>query len=417
MIIVFILFLFFNTGELLSRSPGDYSGKELFIQPNSRNLSMGGSGVSFAQDNEAIYNNPAALSNSDSYSVSFIFNQWLASIRSSYISFVHPIGKNAVLGYGLQYITYGSIRHTEINESNQPVYLGQKEPYSTTILLSFGQRIDDYALGVTVKYFHQNLVLKSANTFTYDIGAQYNFIMYDKSAVAGFAIRNIDGRLRYISKSEKIPFEIVAGISVDMNDFFLVSLELNKSQDNNFGIKPAVELNFHNIVYLRAGINTLYDVSKGLSFGAGFEHNDISFNYAYVSGGKISNLNNIEISYKFGGIKKEQVAYARDKKEDGLLTLEDVYNIGKNLMLNNFPRKAIESFEKALKYKSNNPEIYKSIAECYIKINDYDSAIKYLELGLQFAEDKSEFYKLLYDLNIKLNNEAEAEKYFFLILE
>ncbi|HOK40370.1 MAG TPA: PorV/PorQ family protein [bacterium] len=312
--IIFLL-IFFVISKITAGTPGSYSGKEFFIDPNVRSSSLGGSGVSALFDNNGIYLNPANLTFCDRNNISFIHTLWLADIRLNYLSLCQKIDNKRTLGFGLQYFDFGVIKHTYILPSNNYYYAGNLNSYGTINTFSYSQKLSelDSSFGFNFKFLYEKLAVKKIKAFFVDFGFLKRINLTESKANFGISIKNIGPKVKYYSVKEKVPIEFNLGFSFDILNNILLSFDVNKSQDNKFGFKTGIEGNFINKLYLRTGYNSLYDIEDALSVGFGLNLDYILLNYSYVPGGEINNVHKFEFAYRFGKPEKEKVEEKKEK--------------------------------------------------------------------------------------------------------
>lgn len=96
-----------------------------------------------------------------------------------------------------------------------------------------------------------------------------------------------------------------------------------------------------------------------------------------------------------------------DPDED-LLAWQENYDLGRKYLNEENYQKAIEAFQDAIYYDSENPKAYLAICETCIKAGDYETAISILEMGYQETQDEQFLTEI--DKTKKLMEEKNSEE-------
>ncbi|SHE82296.1 tetratricopeptide repeat protein [Clostridium fallax] len=84
---------------------------------------------------------------------------------------------------------------------------------------------------------------------------------------------------------------------------------------------------------------------------------------------------------------------------------------GNSLYINKNYEKALSFYKKAIEHKENEPHALYNSAVCYIKLKEYDKAIKMIENTLLLNLDSKYFFNLAYCYSMKDDNK-KALRYF-----
>ncbi len=324
-----LLTLLFTSGLLAGKSKvGTTAYPFLKIGIGAKALSMGGAFVGLANDESAIYYNPAGLVGMQTRALSASYMNYVADIQSGNLSFVMPRGTTATeddtyfdesgeeqtvaadsksaLAFAVTYLSYGTIDET--NSSGQVI--GDFSGSDMAFTLGYANKVTkQIAVGANAKFIYQKVDDLSSQGLAVDFGALYR--LKDGRTNLGVSASNLGVQLSGLSEEHKDPLPIMLrlGLSHQLREIPLtISGEGVLPSDND--LYGALGLEFHpNIpLSLRAGYSSFgsnyktegdKDNTAGFSFGAGFSFPKINVDYAFLPYADLGSLHRVNLAYRW----------------------------------------------------------------------------------------------------------------------
>ena len=298
---VFISISFINAHAFLSRDDiGSTTAQFLKLGIGAKSAGMGNAVTSVNNGTDAIYWNPANLSYIDKKELSFSHTIWFEDVNYEWLAFALPTTEYGVFGFGLQYVSYGSIDRVDNTNTSD----GSFSPLDMALYLSYANSYDNLNFGLNLKYIYSKIE-ESASAIGLDLGATYK-LDNDKTSF-GAAITNFGTDMKFNKETESLPFLFKLGAAHYLLDDWLVSLDLNFPKDNefyfNFGTQYSIEVADDLKFALRAGYEGRNKDIPGfnwINLGFGLEYLDFKFDYAFVPYGDIGMTHRFSFGIKFG---------------------------------------------------------------------------------------------------------------------
>ncbi|MCC6962725.1 MAG: PorV/PorQ family protein [candidate division Zixibacteria bacterium] len=294
----------------------------LKIGVGAKALAMGGAFVGLANDESALYYNPAGLVGLTARSVSASYMNYIADIQSGNLMLVIPRGVEATdeyleeenpisdarstFAFGLNYLNYGDIDET--NASGQVIdQFGGSDMAFTFAYSAKANR--QLAVGAGVKFIYQKIDEYDSQGLAADIGLLYR--LKDGRTNIGFSASNLGFQLSGLSENHKDPLPILirAGLSHQLREIPLtVSGEGVVPSDNDVYGSLGVEFHPDLPLAFRAGYSSFgsnyktdgdKDGTAGLSFGAGFKLPKLNVDYAYLPYADLGSLHRVNLAYQW----------------------------------------------------------------------------------------------------------------------
>ena len=207
---VIILLLSFSLTNIYPQTGGDNVYEFLNLSPNAYISSLGGFNISsFTNDPSLAGFNPALSGRECHGSLSLNYVNYFAGINYGSIMYSHFSDSLGSFSAGINYLNYGRFERAD-ESGNLNGHFNASE-YAFNIIYS--RQIDSiFNLGVNLKPVISQLENYISLGIAMDIGASWQ--SHDGYMSAGLVIRNIGLQLTtYSGSREKLPFEIVMGIS------------------------------------------------------------------------------------------------------------------------------------------------------------------------------------------------------------
>ncbi len=257
-----------------------YSQFEL-IDIGAKPISMGGAFTSLANNSNAVYYNPAGISQLPFREVSIFYSPapfGLKELANGSVNFVQPTKFGA---FGLSAKTYGFELYKEItatltyaNNYNRKIYYGANINY-------YNLKIQNYG---------------SASTFGIDIGAMAyltDFLRW------GFSAFNLN-RPSIGTQKDKLPQVYRTGLSIQPRTDLNFVLDVEKDTRYTASVKAGIEYTMYDMINLRAGVGT--EPTK-FSGGVGFCYSLFEIDYGFYNHQDLGLTHQGTITINFGGEK------------------------------------------------------------------------------------------------------------------
>ena len=281
---------------------GTAAGTQVLVPVGARDLAMAGSDIVFTQGPDAIYWNPAGLSNMTQKAAGmFSTVNIFGDIRVNYLAVGAGMGKFGHVGFSIKAFDFGDIPLTTIEDmdgSNGRTF----SPTFSTLGLTYSNKLTSTInVGVTTKLIYESAPRVSATAVAFDIGLQYKNLAGLKGVSFGVVIKNIgsnmqyqgtglmqqiknNGRTEFIRRgasSDELPASMELGLSynykvMEDNNIILSGVFKNNNVQND-EFRFGMEYNYKNFIMLRGGylymVNTpSEDVVYSFSLGAGLQY-------------------------------------------------------------------------------------------------------------------------------------------------
>ena len=280
---------------------GAQESKEVYsflrLPVSAHAAALGGDNITFMDDDPTvIFHNPALLNNVSDKSINVNFMTYMEGSNTASASFVRAFKERATWGVSAQYMAYGSIKETTVDN----VETGTFSPKDIALAGSFAYMLgNNISGGITGRFISSTIANYSSAAVAVDLGVNYfnETIGLSVSAVA----KNLGGQIKaYHEDFERIPFDLQIGISKQFERAPLV-LHATMNRLNNWEqgfikhLAVGADIKIGQTVYLAAGYNfrrssemkiTENEGSSshgaGISLGAGLQLQRFKLQLAYA---------------------------------------------------------------------------------------------------------------------------------------
>lgn len=280
---------------------GAQESKEVYsflrLPVSAHAAALGGDNITFMDDDPTvIFHNPALLNNVSDKSINVNFMTYMEGSNTASASFVRAFKERATWGVSAQYMAYGSIKETTVDN----VETGTFSPKDIALAGSFAYMLgNNFSGGITGRFISSTIANYSSAAVAVDLGVNYfnEAIGLSVSAVA----KNLGGQIKaYHDDFERIPFDLQIGISKQFERAPLV-LHATMNRLNNWEqgfikhLAVGADIKIGQTVYLAAGYNfrrssemkiTENEGSSshgaGISLGAGLQLQRFKLQLAYA---------------------------------------------------------------------------------------------------------------------------------------
>jgi hypothetical protein len=300
----------------------------LKVMPDAQSTGMGDAVTSTINNANAVFYNPAGLSDVKKGDLSLSFYKYFFDVKTTALSLAYNIGTGGTLGLHTIFTDVGSI---DVTTTEQLVFLedGTYNPGLTGETISPSQMVlglslaksltEKFSFGVTSKYVREDLVMASADGFVFDFGLLYKtgYRTLQTSAV----IRNFGPEVSFRDEdpeTDNVDFEsypppqtLVIGVSgfiiSSASPMFFRSeeqslraaFEIVGPRDYGQQYNTGLEWGYQDLLFIRTGYKFNYD-TQGINFGMGVRINNFRGDYSYASYGKyLLNIHRISAGIEF----------------------------------------------------------------------------------------------------------------------
>ena len=289
---------------------GTSSAGILKIAPGARPAAMGNAFIALANDVNAIYWNPAGLSELQSSEGAFMYNSYIADIKYSYLAGAFKT-KAGNFGLSVALLDAGDMLQTTLKVGGGYDVIGSYTAKDRVIQCSYGAKYKDFSYGASAKIINQKILDSSANAYAIDLGAQYKLKTTSElgGIKLGATINNIGNRVKFDQESERLPIYLKLGVSICPGIKSVIGVfDVKIANDNNMVFNAGTEYIYQmkqGQIAGRLGFDSSNDAGSGITLGVGIKFvrlsnlKDFQFDYAFVPYGDLDNSHRVSLSVKF----------------------------------------------------------------------------------------------------------------------
>lgn len=290
----------------INSSAGTSAFSFLKINVGGRAVAMGGAFTGLADDEAALYYNPAGLASLEQTRFIAEYNNYFTDLQSGFAGYIHPISDGKVFGVQISYLNYGEFTQTDRAGNIEGTFGGGDLMVATSFAIRRGYGI---SAGATAKFIYEKIQEFSATGFAVDLGLHY---ASDRGRyTGGLMLQNLGTQLSSLGAGEKdgLPTLVRIGGSARPRGLnTVITTDLIMPFDNNAEIAVGAEYLELHPLFLRMGWNsfgsnfrTQYSGNglAGLSFGIGVNYRSMQFSYAFSPAGDLGDAHRVTLT---GGI-------------------------------------------------------------------------------------------------------------------
>lgn len=265
------------------------------LPASAHSAGLGGENISLIVDDASLmFANPALASSVSDKTINLNFMTYMQGVVTGSASFTKIVGARSTLGIGVQFIDFGNIKETDVDNVELGTFSARDMAFSGIFAYNLTNNI---AGGITAKAIYSHI--GSYNSFALGVDLGLNYFNEDKDLSLSLAARNLGGQLKaYYETYERLPFTLQFGITKKIEHTpFRPSLTFTDITDWDHKklmdhIVVGTDIMLGNLTYLCIGYNfkrasdmKLVDDSShgaGLSFGAGLALKKFKMHLAYA---------------------------------------------------------------------------------------------------------------------------------------
>ena len=312
---------------------GTAAASFLSIGQGARATAMGSAFVAIADDQSALFWNPAGLAKIDGVGIYFDHTNWLADVAYNYLAASYNLGGMGTVGFSFTSSSYGDMKVTTVDapEGTGQIFTASDIAFSLGYALNL---TDNFAIGFNPKIIYQSIWQTSAVGFAMDLGVLYR-TPFD-GIMLGMAIANFGTKMQLQGNSTIVTYDpdltttgnngkIAASLGTDYwslplnfrvglaytpinteNNKFTFAVDAIHPSDNYESLNVGGEYVFHDLISIRGGYKSLFLQESEESFALGFGIKQIllgnvaiRLDYAYQNFGRLNNIQKFSLGISF----------------------------------------------------------------------------------------------------------------------
>ena len=306
-ILLILLLLSSHTNAAVNSSAGTSAFSFLKIDASARAVSMGGAFTGLANDESALYYNPAGIAQFESKRFIASYHNYFVDMQSGFLGFIKPLSQEKYfLGLHITYLNYGKFIETDIAGNELGNFSGSDIVVAGSFAFKKGH---SWKFGATTKLIYEKIHDYSATGLAFDLGIKFSS---DREYYnAGLMVQNLGLQMTALGdEKEKLPLTVRAGGAIKLKGLpLLLTSDIILPTDNNMALAVGGEYSQLKPFYIRAGWNTFgsnYQAANssdnwaGLGLGFGFDFKEkMHIAYAFTPGAELGDSHRITLSGGF----------------------------------------------------------------------------------------------------------------------
>ena len=292
----------------------------LKIGLGARQAALGEASVALVRDVSAAFWNPGAIAGIERYDAALTYTRWLADMNYGGAAVGARVRGIGTFALAVAALDYGDIPEAVLGTgSNDPrtgnTFTGNDFMAGVAYAREFTDRL---AIGVGVKYLHENLWNESAHTVAFDVGT--NYAVGYRGLRLAMAAQNLGGSVSWRADSltdrtegYDLPLTFRVGVSAPLvgPDAFVrmdgphrlvAAVEAINTNDFSERLHLGLEYTFNDLLVLRGGYRVNY-AEGNWSVGAGLTPTvgdlRLRLDYAYVGYEFLSAPHRLSVGFAF----------------------------------------------------------------------------------------------------------------------
>lgn len=329
--LILVAVLITSTTIAQTTKTGTTAAQVLKFNVGPRAIGMGGAFTAVSDDITSMYWNPGGTANIQANEAFFNHTSLYADVRhdfaaiASYLSGVGTIGA---------FVSVLSMDEMMVRTETNPEGTGEFFNAGAIVLgINFSRYLtENFAIGGNFKYINESIWHMDATGFGIDIGTMYKIPVLNELRIAA-SISNFGSKMQLAGRDVTkiiqsgaggqnfvnanleldrfdLPLLFRFGLSSDVikdgTSKLIVAVDAIHPNDHTEYINAGAEYSWNEILYLRAGYNSLFerDTEKGLTLGFGIHYRiiemvKVKLDYAYQDFGRLKDVHYFSVGVNF----------------------------------------------------------------------------------------------------------------------
>lgn len=331
-ILLFAASVFFSSTIIgQTQKTGTTAAQVLKFNVGPRAIGMGGAFTAVSDDITAMYWNPGGTANIQTNEAFFNHTSLYADIRHDFAAIASHLTDFGTIGAFVSVLSMDEmlVRTVEMPEGTGEFF----NAGAIVIGLNYSRYLtENFAIGGNFKYINESIWNMSATGFGIDIGTMYKLPILNELRIAA-SISNFGTKMQLTGRdiTQVIPsgsggqnfvnsnleldhfdlpllfrFGLSADVIKDGVSKLTAAVDAIHPNDHTEYINAGAEYSWNEILYLRAGYNSLFeqDTEKGLTLGFGVHYRiidmvKVKLDYAYQDFGRLKDIHYFSVGVNF----------------------------------------------------------------------------------------------------------------------
>ena len=305
---------FFSTLSM-AQNDSQTSYNFLRLPLSAHAAALGGDNITMTDDDVMMmFHNPALITGTSVGTLGLQYLNYMSGCNNVSAAYNMLVKEKWNIGIGIDYMGYGSIRHTDADNNDMGTYNASEMAFYGTLGYELASNLGG---GISLKYVYGNISSYNSMAVAVDLGL--NYYLPESEWSFGIAVKNLGGQIMaYDEKFEALPLDVQAGVSKRLIGS-PVRLSATLSDLNHLDYKflnhlcLAAEFIISDEIYVGGGYNFrrademkvqegtegLSARGAGLSFGGGInlEKNKIDLAYSKLHVSNASLIANLRYTF------------------------------------------------------------------------------------------------------------------------
>jgi len=310
---------------------GTTSAQILKINVGPRAIGMGGAFTSIADDITSVYWNPSGTANIQANEVYFNHSNLYMDISNDFAAISTNVSGFGSIG---AFVSVLSVDEMLVRTVEQPEGTGEFFNYGSIVVgLNYSRFLtENFSIGFNAKYINESIWNMSATGFAIDVGTLYKIPVLNELRIAA-SVSNFGTKMQLAGRdvTEIVPagagggnfvnsnleldkfdlpllfrFGISADVIKEGTSRLTAAVDAIHPNDHTEYINSGLEYAWNEIIFIRAGYNSIFeeDSEKGLTFGFGLNYRivdmiKVKLDYAYQDFGRLTEVHYFSVGVNF----------------------------------------------------------------------------------------------------------------------
>ncbi|MBS4033703.1 MAG: PorV/PorQ family protein [Ignavibacterium sp.] len=314
-----------------TQKTGTTAAQVLKFNVGPRAIGMGGAFTAVSDDITSMYWNPGGTANIRTNEAFFNHTTLYADIRHDFAAIASHLSGFGTLG---AFVSVLSMDEMLVRTEERPEGTGEFFNVGAIVLgINYSRYLtENFTIGANLKYINESIWHMDATGFGIDIGTMYKIQVLNELRIAA-SISNFGTKMQLTGRDitqivnagaggqnlvnanlelDKFDlpllfrFGISADVITDGASKLTTSVDAVHPNDHTEYINAGAEYSWNEIIYLRAGYNSLFekDTEKGITLGFGIHYRiidmvKVKLDYAYQDFGRLKDVHYFSVGVNF----------------------------------------------------------------------------------------------------------------------